>query len=260
MTKKSQLNKSQVNIDNTNIDLYTYGKGDDAILVLHGFGSSINSWQELIQQFDPTKYTIYFPELPGFGGSDHPPVPWQVSNYTSYIEQLVQKLPKKPIYLVCHSFGGRISIQLLSKSSPQFQKAIFVAAAGIRPKLNPIQKLSNKLGPKIKPLKKFKLVQKILKLARKLIGAGDYNQVQGTMKQTFINVVNTDLTDHLSAIKTPTLLVWGDKDTYTPLYMGQKMNAEIPVSQLKIYPNMTHGVHLKAAKQLHKDIVEFLQS
>lgn len=260
MTKKYQPIKSSHQIDKVNIDLYTFGKGKEVILILHGFGSSIKSWQDLITQFDPQKYTVYFPELPGFGGSDHPPVPWKVQNYTDHINKLIQILPQRPTTLVCHSFGGRISIQLLSQPDTNFLKAIFVAAAGIRPKLTLIQKFSNKIGPRLNPIKKFQPVQEIIQILRKLIGAGDYNQVQGTMKETFVNVVNTDLTDQLSHIKKKVLLIWGDKDTYTPLYMGQKMNKEIPNSKLKIYPNMTHGVHLKAAKQLHQDIVEFLQS
>ena len=43
------------------------------------------------------------------------------------------------------------------------------------------------------------------------------------MRKTFVNVVNQDLTPLLSGIKNDTLLIWGDKDTATPLEYAKLM-------------------------------------
>lgn len=256
--KASHIDQKFITIDKVKISFFKYGNGPKKILILHGFGSSIKSWKKLIVKFNPKAYTIYFPELPGFGQSQHPPIPWEVNDYTLFIQNLLTKQKLNPNYLICHSFGGRISIQLLTQKN-NFQKAIFIAAAGIRPKLNLLQKMANKVGPLLKPIKKFQPIQFILKSARKLIGAGDYNKVQGTMKQTFINVVNTDLTQNLSHIQKPVHLLWGAKDTLTPLYMGELMNKLIPNSSLKVYPNQKHGLHLTIPTKLHKAITSFFE-
>lgn len=257
--KLSQIQQKFTQIDSVKVSLYKYGNGKEQILILHGFGSSIKRWKKLIVKFDPKKYTVHFVELPGFGQSQHPPVAWEVKDYTNFVQKLIKQEKLNPQYLLCHSFGGRISIQLLTQSH-NFKKAIFVAAAGVRPKLNIIQKLSNKIGPKLKPIKKFTPIKKFIQLFRKLIGAGDYNQVEGTMKQTFINVVNTDLSESLKDINVPVLLVWGDQDTLTPLYMGEQMNQSIPDSELKIYHGKRHGLHRSNPAKLHKDIVNFLDA
>ncbi len=255
--KESLIDQKFIKVDKVKISFFKFGNGPQKILILHGFGSSIKSWKKLITKFDPTKFTLYFPELPGFGQSEHPPKPWEVKDYTKFVQALIKQENLDLNFLICHSFGGRISIQLLTQDN-NFQKAIFIAAAGIRPKLTFVQKLANKVGPILKPIKGFKPVQILLKNLRKLIGAGDYNKVQGTMKQTFINVVNTDLSESLPKIKTPVQLIWGDQDTLTPIYMGQKMKESIPNSELTIYQGKKHGLHLTDPARLHKDITSFL--
>lgn len=257
--KESLINQKFVEVNKVKVSFFKYGSGKNEILILHGFGSSIKSWKKLIVKFDPKQFTLHFVELPGFGQSQHPPVPWQVSDYTIFIQNLLKKEKINPEYLLCHSFGGRISIQLLNDKH-NFKKAIFVAAAGIRPKLNIFQKLSNKIGPVLKPIKKFTPIQKLIKLLRKAIGAQDYSKVEGTMKQTFVNVVNTDLSEKLASIDIPVQLIWGDQDTLTPLYMGQQMDELIPDSNLKIYKNKKHGLHLTNPAKLNQDIINFINA
>ncbi|HAH95005.1 MAG TPA: alpha/beta hydrolase, partial [Dielma fastidiosa] len=43
-----------------------------------------------------------------------------------------------------------------------------------------------------------------------------------------VQVVNEDLTPVLEKIKVPVLLIWGECDDQTPLWMGQKMEALMP--------------------------------
>ena len=65
------------------------------------------------------------------------------------------------------------------------------------------------------------------------------------MRQTFNNIVSTDLTKNLDNIIAPCLIVWGDKDKSTPLYMAKKLNKQIKNSELKIYRNSGHFSYLE---------------
>ena len=62
---------------------------------------------------------------------------------------------------------------------------------------------------------------------RKKYGSRDYNALDAEMRKTFVKVINQDLTPCLSKIKQPTLLIWGETDTATPLADGQRMEKEI---------------------------------
>ena len=64
------------------------------------------------------------------------------------------------------------------------------------------------------------------------------------MKKTFVKVVSEDLSPLLPRIQASTLLVWGEKDTETPLWMGQKMEKDIPDAGLVIFEGDDHFAYL----------------
>ena len=80
-----------------------------------------------------------------------------------------------------------------------------------------------------------KLKSKLLKY-----GSDDYKKLSKTMKQTFVNVVNEDLSCFVSKIVCNTLIVWGEKDKETKLWMAKKLNKLIVGSNLKIIKNSGH--------------------
>lgn len=60
------------------------------------------------------------------------------------------------------------------------------------------------------------------------------------MRKTFVNVVNQDLTPLLSGIKNDTLLIWGDKDTATPLEYAKLMEKKMPNAGLAVLEGAGH--------------------
>ena len=65
------------------------------------------------------------------------------------------------------------------------------------------------------------------------------------MRKTFVKVVNEDLSDLYSKIKNSTLLIWGDKDTETPLWMAEEMKRKIPDAGLVPLPGGSHFAYLE---------------
>lgn len=61
-------------------------------------------------------------------------------------------------------------------------------------------------------------------------GSRDYAALSPEMRKTFVKVVGYDQSALLSHIKNPTLLIWGDRDTETPLWMGQQMERKLPTA------------------------------
>jgi len=78
------------------------------------------------------------------------------------------------------------------------------------------------------------------------------------MKETFKNVIAEDLTPFLSQIKTPTLIIWGEKDKITPLSDGYKMNQEIKSSILKIIPKGIHNLPFQFPQEIVENILKFI--
>ena len=81
---------------------------------------------------------------------------------------------------------------------------------------------------------------------------GDYN--------TFIKVISEDLQSSLKRIMAPTLLIWGENDKDTPIYMGKIMEKEIRDAGLVILKNAGHYSYLDQFRQFCVVINNFLQA
>ena len=60
------------------------------------------------------------------------------------------------------------------------------------------------------------------------------------MKQTFVNVVNEDLCVYAKNINSKTLIVWGEKDKDTKIFMAKKLHKLIFLSELVFIKGAGH--------------------
>ena len=79
---------------------------------------------------------------------------------------------------------------------------------------------------------------------RQRYGSRDYKALDEEMRKTFVKLVNFGVDDVLPQVKAPTLLIWGDADEETPLWMGRHMEARIPDAGLVVLPG-SHYVYLE---------------
>ena len=242
------------------------GHGKDRIVLLHGWGCSMKMMQPvadaLLEDFD-----ILLIDFPGHGESDPPPVPWGVPEYADCLLQLLKKTGFCPCSVVAHSFGCRVAAWLAAKEPDCFKRIVFTGAAGIRPKMTA---KSQKRSAQYRRLKKICLfMEKIPFLKgsakrmedslRHRFGSADYNALDEEMRKTFVKVINQDLTELYTDIKAPTLLIWGDEDHETPLWMGREMEKMIPDAGLVIFENGSHFAYLEQLVRFNTIIKTFLR-
>ncbi len=213
---------------------------NSTVLFLHGWGGSTTSFLGM-QKALSKKYSTINLDFPGFGQSEDPPANFRIYDYSKIVIKLLQQLKIKKVFIVAHSFGGRVAL-VLSSTTNLVEKQVLVGAAGIKPKF------SLKTYLKIKKYKtlKFLVMKKILpKKCLKNSGSSDYKALNKNMKQVFVNVVNKDLTYTLKNIKAPTLLIWGKKDELTPMFMAKIMQKNIKNSGLVVFKNAGHYCYLE---------------
>lgn len=234
------------------------------IVILHGWGSHPKNWQKVANELKKTNYQVEIPYIPGFDKNNPINKPYKLEDYTKWLLQFInQNKINKPI-VIGHSNGGRIAAYFAAKHQNRVEKLVLIGAAGIPPK-NKIKttvfKLAAQLGKSfflfIKNKKFFNLGQKIL---YKLVGESDYLKASPVMKKTMINMLSSDLTKEFIKIKCPTLIVWGKKDTYTPLWMGERVHQLIKNSQLVIVNAARHGIHLTHSEKLSQLIINFINN
>lgn len=130
--------------------------------------------------------------------------------------------------VIAHSFGGRVAIILASENA--VNRLLLVDAAGMKPRRGIFKRLK---------ILSYKL-RKRMGLNVERCGSADYRALSGVMRETFVRVVNEHLDKLLPLVSRPTLLVWGERDNDTPLYMAKRMNRKLPDSALIVIKNSGH--------------------
>lgn len=236
-----------------NINYQIFGEGKP-LLLLHGWMACIEAMAPIYQFFSKNRKVIVL-DFPGQGGkSDTLVEAWGVPEYAEMVHKFMKDLQIEGADVIGHSFGGRVIIYLAAKYEKLFDKIILTDAAGIKPRRNLKNRLkvfSFKLSKYLLKMftSKEKFDEKVDKL-RKKYSSSDYSKLDSNiMRETFKNVINLDLTDKLSQITRPTLLVWGENDKDTPLYMAKIMEKKIKDSGIVVLENAGHFSYLDNSAQ-----------
>lgn len=227
-----------------------YKAGNDLIVFLHGWGANLSLMKPLANNL-VGDFSFLFIDFPPFGKSNEPKEPWQLTDYVNLTQKLVEKTCLEnnfdSISVVSHSFGGRVSLVLATKI--KVKSLVLIASAGLKPKFSPKVKFN---------VLKYKILKKFGSEKAKTMGSSDYKRLSPIMKQTFNKIIKEDLKPYCKKISSKTLIIFGDKDRQTPLYMGKRMNRLIKNSKLVILENADHFAYLKHLNFVSNLISNFL--
>lgn len=233
------------------------------LILLHGWGSSLDSWRRVAENFEREGIKIFIPDLPGFGKTPEPEKVWNLDDYIKFVQMFASGIGAKKFSLAGHSFGGQIAIGYAVKYPNFVNKLILMAAARImhrrklKIKLFLIITTIGKIPFSVPPLSFLKpLVQKIW---YRTTGERDYYRASARMKKTMSLVLSEEMSPRLSDLHVPTLICWGDKDDVTPLADGRIIHERVAGSRMKIFDGVGHDLNFKRPDELAKEMLKFIQ-
>lgn len=238
-----------IKVKNVNVNYIQYGSGKDIIL-LHGWGQNIEMMKPLGDRLN-SKYKITIIDLPGFGASEEPKVSWTITDYKEMLEEIIKILKINAPIIMGHSFGGRVAIRYSSDN--KIEKLVLFGSPCIRTQKN--------ISLKTKILKKAKNLPGMNNIGEKMkkyIGSRDYKAASPIMRQTLVNTVNEDLSTYAKKIKSPTLLIWGERDTEAPLNEARELENIMIDAGLVVLPG-SHYAYLENLNQVINIINIFLE-
>lgn len=228
------------------------------MVVLHGWGDSGAGWQPFAAEL-AKEYQVIVPDLPGFGGTEMPPVAWNVIDYAMFVRDFLQKIDVAPYAIVGHSNGGAIAIRALGQGLLQAEKLLLIGSAGVRsPRSNQTIQVIAKVGKVVsRPLPRG--VRRRLRetLYQK---SGSDLLVAAHMQETFKKIVRDDVRADAAYLSLPTLLLYGADDTETPVEIGELLHAAVEGSHLEVVADAGHFVHRDAEKAVIDRTKEFLHA
>ena len=249
--KYAYPSSSFISIDGINVHYRDVGKGE-AILLIHGTGASLHTWEKWIDILSPGYRVISF-DLPGFGltGPD-PNHNYQISRYTAILDSLMVKLKVDSFHIAGNSLGGLVAWRYTTQFPQKILTLNLIDAAGLpqpgkKPpfifqlaKLPVLSTLMQKVTPKsiiensmLDVYKNDQLVTEKLIDRYFELSLREGNRTAFVKRMSQLNE-KLDIND-LKNITAPVLIQWGKDDRWIPLAKGYEFKKIIPKAELKIY-------------------------
>lgn len=250
----------EIIIDGLKIEYTQTGNGPD-VLLLHGWGSSFDVYRGIMTALE-NKCRLTALNFPGCGNSDTMESPWNLDDYCNLVVNFIEKTGLDNPILMGHSHGGRVALKLVATDTVKAPKLVLLDSAGLIPKKTFKQKYRAKSFKAIKRVLTLPVIKNysegLLNKARAHYGSADYNAAPEVLRKTLVSLVNTDLRDILPNISCPTLLIWGDKDTATPLADAKTIESLIPDAGLCVLEGTGHYSFCEKPYQAHAILNSFI--
>ncbi len=218
---------------------------------MHGYLADRRSFYYQLNYFS-RDFEVFAPDLKGFGENKSMDYPYALDDYISEVEEFKYKNSIVKPHIIAHSFGGRIAIKATATNCEFCNKLVLTGAAGLKPKSTP-KKIINKALFNI--LKKFIEKEKLTRFYSK-----DYLALNSVMKESFKKIISEHLDGYLDKIKNKTLIIFGENDKETPLYMARALNKGIVDSRLITVKDAGHFCFIDKPNKFNLEVREFLLS
>jgi pimeloyl-ACP methyl ester carboxylesterase len=216
---------------------YTLKGCGKPLLLLHGWGADGRVMNNIAEHYRK-HFTVITPDFPPFGMSSALNGDYTLEDYKNIITALLKELNIEKTAIICHSFGCRVALKI-AQENPQTVNSLTICSGAGLPYKRTIKKSLNKIRFKV-----YKFLSKrgiIKESSLKKFYSSDYNSLPENMRKTFVNIINEDMTDTARKVKCPTLIIWGNRDRETPLYMGHDFNKLINGSRLCVIKGGHYG-------------------
>ncbi len=206
---------------------YVEGGVGAPLILIHGLGASSRWWFSMLPELTAESFRVVVPDLPGFGRSPGPARP--IAEAARAVIDLADRLGLGRFFLCGHSLGGAIALHIAADYGRRVRRLVLIASAGI-PGVGPARIVGRLMQPWSWCPPRFygTLVGDIMR-------AGPRN-----LFRTMAELRAYDVRPSLKRVRSPTLVIWGEKDGLTPLAHGRRIVRGLPEARLEVLPRTRH--------------------
>ena len=249
---------------NTNYkDFVPEGNIKDTILILHWWWWSSESWLQIWEILENNWFRVIVPDLPWFWETPLTSV-FTLDLYKDFVVEFAKSLWLNDFILWGHSNWWAISIKVANSKELNIKLLVLNNSAGIRDDEKRVRRRSFiwNISKPFKFITNTEYWKKARRLFYKAIWSHDYIKSEEVpfMKETYLIMISSDLQKEIRNIETPTLLIWWEKDTYTPLADWEYMKRNIKNSSFIVLENEKHWIHLQNPQLLAKTFLNYIKN
>ena len=246
--------------------------GDGPPLVfVHGAASDARFWQPQLAAL-ADEFTVVAWDEPGAGRSSAVPARFGLADYAGCLAELIEALALGPAHVAGISWGGTV-VQELYRSRPELVATLVLADtyAGWKGSLAPEEVRARVAGA----YRALAVPAEEFDPASALPGwfAGDppaqflplleamaADVRPESMRVALQVMAEADQCDLLPRIAVPTLLIWGELDTRSPLSVARQFEQAIAGAKLVVIPGAGHASNLERPGLFNDAVREFCRA
>jgi len=257
------IRSNRIRVGELDVHYFSGGQGEPLVFI-HGGGAGADGWLPNMSQLCE-HYSIYAPDLPGFGRSQPMDGDCGISEFVDFLEGFIHKLGLERFHLVGHSVGGGIALHYALKFPHKIGKLVLVSSMYLGKEIAMwVRILSSSvflrsLGVAVTAILEavkwlVNLVYAPLKFVNPLPQAKiDLGKSIATLEEQATVVMG-----QLSELMMPTLLVWGANDNIVPVSNAYAATRLIPDCQLHVFEGCGHSVYKQKVKEFSHLLTKFL--
>jgi pimeloyl-ACP methyl ester carboxylesterase len=235
-------------------------QASNSLVLLHGSGGSHLSWPPDMRRL--AGYNVYALDLPGHGksaGSGQQ----SIVAYVDAVREWMQSIPLHRAIFVGHSMGGAVA-QKLALDTPEHTLGLglFGCAArlAVNPQLLAAAGSAEKFDQAIQAIVAWSISRNADQRLKELVIKRMADIRPSVLHGDLLACNGFDISERVSEIQCPTLVVCGAEDRMTPVRNSQFLADHIPVARLEIVPGAGHMVMLENPEAVSHVLVKFLDA
>jgi pimeloyl-[acyl-carrier protein] methyl ester esterase len=250
------------------LHIETLGEGENLAL-LHGWGMHGGVWDG-IRDALAQRFRLHIVDLPGYGASPA----FEPYNLEHLARAVAAALPKK-VRVCGWSLGGQVALEMALLFPDQVERLVLTATTPcftVRegwpcavPRGVLLEFAAALESDYEGTLKRFLALQArggdevktVLKRLRDISFARGRPDVQ-TLRAGLNILLESDLRDRVTMIKTPTMLLHGGRDLLTPVGAAHWLAEQMPEARLEVLPGAAHAPFLSNPVEFTKIVTGFL--
>lgn len=235
------------------------------LVLVHGYLGGGSQWAQQREALSEN-FLVITPSLPGYGHNMCMESPHTIQEYAEHVIAVLDSEHIEHFMLLGHSMGGMIAQEIAVRIPTRVKSLVLYATGAVGTMPGRFESIAES--------------QRILLRDGAMCNAGricskwfiggtashHYSECAAIAEQTSAQAAYAGLSamqnwsgeGNLSEIKTPTLILWGDKDQSYTVTSTLVLYRGICNSILRVIPGGSHAIHLENPDTFNKIVTEFL--
>ncbi|MBA3355783.1 MAG: alpha/beta hydrolase [Pyrinomonadaceae bacterium] len=248
-------------LDGARIHYVNYGKGSEALVLIHGWTVNLDNWRDQAPDFAKRNRVIAI-DLPGHGQSDKPQIKYSMDLFARAVDAVLRAAKVKRAVLVGHSMGTPIARQFYRKY-PEKTLAIIVVDGALRPFGD--QAMMDRMvagirGPNYKEVLRQMFAAmtgpNLSSEAQERIKASSLNTPQHVLVSAMEGMADSSIWG-ADKIKVPVLAIMAKNPFYPPNIEASYRDVA-PKMDFQMWEGVGHFIMMEKPKQFNEAVLAFL--